>query len=181
MESKRIVPKHQINHTSLSILPSTTNHNTITANVTTTLMHSTFTLDDQRNHSIKCIEEWSSLNENYLNLENFKLKEGQNENQAPVECQCKARIILGKLDDKLIPSNFYRYLKSSSCKFINRLLKEQKAKEDNNNNSSNSPLVLSSAQPSDNNLQIIAPSHTVNRKHSHDSTSKINYQKRQKC
>ncbi|UJR18781.1 hypothetical protein I4U23_005687 [Adineta vaga] len=102
-------------------------------------------VNDERSHLLKCIDDWSSLNDTLLNLKNFKLKEGSNFKlnvktgtngiQASIECQCKSIITLGKHQNRLIPSNFYRHLKSPGCKHINRLLKEQESEETNRNNS----------------------------------------------
>ncbi|CAF5176365.1 unnamed protein product, partial [Rotaria sp. Silwood1] len=133
----------------------------------------------QRNHLLKCIDDWSSLNENFLNLKEFKLeagnnfrlvvKAGTNGVQASIECLCKTIITLGKLHNKLIPSNFYRHLKSPGCKYVNRLLKERKLEETNRNNS----YSTSSSQLIDNNSQsttAVLP----NRKRTLGSTHKIN-------
>ncbi|CAF1537692.1 unnamed protein product, partial [Adineta ricciae] len=91
-QSQRIIPKSQTNcDSSLVSLPA--------MNATTTVATSTFTLDDQRNHLLKCIGDWSSLNDNFLNLTNFKLEDGVNFKlnlkgttngfHAMIECQCK--------------------------------------------------------------------------------------------
>lgn len=182
-EGRRIAPKRQINYTSFAI-PSAT------PAVSTANTYSTLTIDDQRNHLLKCIDDWSSLNENFLNLKEFKLEEGNNFRlivkagtngiQASIECLCKANIILGKLHSKLVPSNFYRHLKSPGCKYVNRLLKEQKLEEMNRNNfysTASSP--SSSSQVINNNSQsttAIVP----NRKRALDSTHKTKSPKERK-
>ncbi|CAF1512672.1 unnamed protein product, partial [Rotaria sordida] len=70
-EGQRIAPKHLINYSSFAI-PSAT------PAVSTANTYCTLTVDDQRNHLLKCIDDWSSLNENFLNLKEFKLEEGNN-------------------------------------------------------------------------------------------------------
>jgi hypothetical protein len=127
------------------------------------------------------------LNEIFSNLKEFKLEEGNNFRlivkagtngiQASIECLCKTIITLGKLHGKLIPSNFYRHLKSPGCKYVNRLLKEQKLEETNRNNSYSTS--SSSSQLIDNNSQsttAVVP----NRKRTLESTHKINSQKKRK-
>ncbi|CAF3294068.1 unnamed protein product [Rotaria sp. Silwood2] len=183
-EGQRIAPKHPINYSPLAI-PSAT------PAVSTANTYSTLTVDDQRNHLLKCIDDWSSLNEKFLNLKEFKLEEGYNFRlivkvgtngiQASIECLCKTIIMLGKLHNKLIPSNFYRHLKSPGCKYVNRLLKEQKFEEKNRNNSysTSSSSSSSSSQLIKNNSQsttAVVP----NRKRTLGSTHKINSEKKRK-
>ncbi|CAF5200292.1 unnamed protein product, partial [Rotaria magnacalcarata] len=138
---------------------------------------------------LKCIDDWSSLNETFFNLKEFKLEEGNNFRlivkagtngiQASIECLCKTIITLGKLHSKLIPSNFYRHLKSPGCKYVNRLLKEQKLEETNRNNSYSTTSSSSSSQLIDNNSQsttAVVP----NRKRTLGSTHKIKSKKQRK-
>ncbi|CAF1550002.1 unnamed protein product [Adineta ricciae] len=106
------------------------------------------------------------------------LKGTTNGFHAMIECQCKVKITLGKYDGKLIPSNFYRHLKSPGCKFMNRLLKEQIRDEYNNENNSNPPTALSS-QLKTKNSQLATSSVTVDQKRSLDSTHSLS-SKRQK-
>ncbi|CAF1510387.1 unnamed protein product [Adineta steineri] len=180
-EGQRIASKHQINYSSFAT-PSATSA------VSTANSNSTLTIDDERNHLLKCIDDWSSLNENFLNLKDFKLEEGNNFRlvvktgtngiQASIECLCKTVITLGKLHNKLIPSNFYRHLKSPGCKYVNLLCKAQKLEEMNRNNSC-STSSSSSSQIIDNNSQsttAVVPS----RKRTSESTQQINSQKKRK-
>ncbi|CAF2056498.1 unnamed protein product [Rotaria magnacalcarata] len=181
-EGQRIATKHQINYSSFAI-PSAT------PAVSTANTYSTLTVDDQRNSLLKCIDDWSSLNETFFNLKEFKLEEGNNFRlivkagtngiQASIECLCKTIITLGKLHSKLIPSNFYRHLKSPGCKYVNRLLKEQKLEETNRNNSYSTTSSSSSSQLIDNNSQsttAVVP----NRKRTLGSTHKIKSKKQRK-
>ncbi|CAF0931735.1 unnamed protein product [Rotaria sordida] len=151
-EGQRIAPKHLINYSSFAI-PSATPA-VSTANTYCTLTE--FKLEEGNN---------------------FRLivKSGTNGVQASIECLCKTIITLGKLHNKLIPSNFYRHLKSPGCKYVNRLLKEQKLEETNRNNS----YSTSSSQLIDNNSQSITAV-VPNRKRTLGSTHKINSQKKQK-
>ncbi|CAF4662055.1 unnamed protein product, partial [Rotaria sp. Silwood2] len=101
------------------------------------------------------------------------VKAGTNGIQASIECLCKTIITLGKLHNKLIPSNFYRHLKSPGCKYVNRLLKEQKLEETNRNNSYSTSSSSSSSQLIDNNTQSTTAV-VANRKRTLGSTHKIN-------
>lgn len=134
------------------------------------------------------MDDWSSLNENFLNLKKFKLEEGNNFRlivkagangiQASIECICKTIITLGKFQSKLMPSNFYRHLKSPGCKYVNRLLKEQQLEETNKNNSY-STASSSSSQLIDNNSQsttAVVP----NRKRTLGSTQEIKNKKNER-
>jgi hypothetical protein len=164
--------------------PSATAITATTTITPTTTVSSALTLHDQRNHLLKCIDDWTSQSENYLNLKKLKLKEGENFKlnlttgisgfEATIQCQCKTKTALGKLNGKLIPSNFYRHLKSSTCKFMKRLLKEQKDKENVNNSTSDPTAPSSSSQSrqfSNSNSQLTIPVLRSNRKRSFRSTT----------
>ncbi|CAF3968996.1 unnamed protein product [Adineta steineri] len=162
-EGQRIASKHQINYSSFAT-PSA-----ISA-VSTANSHSTLTIDDERNHLLKYfkLEEGNNLR--------LVVKTGTNGIQASIECLCKTVITLGKLHNKLIPSNFYRHLKSPGCKYVSLLLKAQKLEEMNRNNSCS---TSSSSQIIDNNSQsttAVVP----NRKRTPESTQQINSQKKRK-
>ena len=186
-EGQRIAAKHQTNYSSFANLSAT-------PPISTANTYSMLTVDDQQNHLLKCIYDWSPLNENFLNLKEFKLEEGNNFKlivkagtngiQASIECQCKTIITLGKLHNQLIPSNFYRHLKSPSCKYINRLLKEQKLEETNRNISYSTSSSSSSSAAASNQLINNDSQPTVavvpNRKRTLESTQEINSQKKRK-
>ena len=190
--SKRNALTIQINSPRL-LFPSATTIATIETITPTTTISPTSTADDQKNHLLKCIDDWTSQSENHLNLKEFKLKDGENFKlnvttgmsgiEATVECQCRTKIMLGKLDGKLIPPNFYRHLKSSTCKFTKRLLKEQKD-EENINNCASSPTAPSSlsqsSQFNNSNSQLTKPLILPNRKRTFRSTTADNHQKRRK-
>jgi hypothetical protein len=183
-EGQRIATKHQINYSSFALSSST-------SPVSTANTYPTLTVDDQRNHLLKCIDDWSSLNKNFFNLKEFQLEEGKNFRlivkaganniQASIECQCKTIITLGKLHGNLVPSNFYRHLKSPGCKYINRMLKEQEHEKMNRNNSystssSSAAATAASSQLIDNNSQT-SPAVVPSRKRTLESTPKINSKK----
>ena len=94
--------------------------------------------------------------EQNLKIEQLKLVEGNNfhlnlsQNVTDIEgyvlCQCKAKIMLSKKDEKVIMSNFYRHRRDSKCSLIKILLKKQEEKKKQPQQSS--PVISLSTIPS---------------------------------
>ncbi|CAF1537185.1 unnamed protein product [Rotaria magnacalcarata] len=96
------------------------------------------TLDEHKTYLLNFIRQWCNDNKEYLNLDEFDLKEGidfvfdfsnPNDNlQGTVHCKCGTRINLGKNGPKFQLSNFYKHLKDSKCLNILELKKKNEAR-----------------------------------------------------
>ncbi|CAF2116358.1 unnamed protein product [Rotaria magnacalcarata] len=91
-------------------------------------------LAEHRTHVLKLITKWCSDNKENFDLENFELEENvdfilnidfdEHTNvKASIKCKCNKVILLGKNDNKIQVSNYYKHLQSNGCDHMKNIKK----------------------------------------------------------
>ena len=98
---------------------------------------SSLSSSEHKSHVLKLIKKWCKENRENLNLEKFQLEEDidftLNINidrnsvvQATIKCKCDKVIILGRNDQKIQVSNYYKHLQSIGCSHMKEIKKAEK-------------------------------------------------------
>jgi hypothetical protein len=98
---------------------------------------SSLSTSEHEKHVLRLIEKWCDENKMNFELEEFELQPGidffltigLDENSilsGSIKCKCGKSILLGKNDDKLQLSNYYKHLHSVGCSFIREVKKTAK-------------------------------------------------------
>ncbi|UJR07006.1 hypothetical protein I4U23_011295 [Adineta vaga] len=151
---KKKQQSQQLSHTNSSFicsLPSTSPPSAPTQSVP-----HRFSLAEHRAHIVKLIEKWCSDNKENFGLEIFTLEEdvdfnlfidsdGDADVKANIKCKCNKLISLGKNDNRIQVSNYYKHLQSNGCDYMKNIKKAAKdAQLEQQQQQSSSCIILSS-------------------------------------
>ncbi|CAF1469017.1 unnamed protein product [Rotaria sordida] len=100
---------------------------------------SSLSSSEHKSHVLKRIKKWCKENRENLNLENFELEEDIDFSlnvdfdsnsivQATIKCKCGKLITLGRNDQKIQVSNYYKHLQSIGCSHMKEIKKSEKQK-----------------------------------------------------
>jgi hypothetical protein len=135
-------------------------------------------LSDHKAYVLKFIRKWCSENKENFNLEDvdFQLNIHLDENfdvKARIKCKCNKFISLGKNDNKIQVSNYYKHLHSKCCdhmKNIKKVARDLRSVQQQQQQSSTSGTLTSSSQSYVPLLQVPAVPLTTTQSASHSDS-----------
>ncbi|CAF2064635.1 unnamed protein product [Rotaria magnacalcarata] len=111
------------NPSSISSLPTT---------IATRPLPNRLSLSEHKEYVLKFINKWCLENKENFELENFDLEENvdfivnieldeNSDVRASIKCKCNKLILLGKNDNKIQVSNYYKHLQSIACDHMQQI------------------------------------------------------------
>ncbi|CAF2167134.1 unnamed protein product [Rotaria magnacalcarata] len=111
------------NPSSISSLPTT---------IATRPLPNRLSLSEHKEYVLKFINKWCLENKENFELENFDLEENvdfivnieldeNSDVRASIKCKCNKLILLGKNDNKIQVSNYYKHLQSIACDHMKQI------------------------------------------------------------
>ncbi|CAF2007723.1 unnamed protein product [Rotaria magnacalcarata] len=110
----------------------TCNSSSVSSLPTTRTEPNRLSLSEHKEYVLKFIKRWCSENKENFGLENFDLTENvdfifniefdeNSDVKASIKCKCSKLVLLGKNDNKIQVSNYYKHLQSTACDHMKQI------------------------------------------------------------